>query len=63
MAWTSTEEEAMDIIGKHMQSMRLEKKRELNELYSRLIFPKTRSKLDGCQVDYPLGSYFCDNVG
>ena len=30
----------MDIIGKHMQSMRLEKKRELSNLYSRLMFPQ-----------------------
>ena len=40
MAWASKEEEAMDIIGKHMQSINLEKKRELNELYSKLIFPQ-----------------------
>ena len=40
MAWASKEEEAMDMIGKHMQSMRLEKKRELNKLYSKLIFPR-----------------------
>ena len=30
----------MDVIGKHMQVMRLEKKRELSELYARLIFPR-----------------------
>ena len=40
MAWASKEEEAMDIIGKHMQVMSLKKKRELNEIYSKLIFPK-----------------------
>ena len=41
MAWASKEEEAMDIIGnKHMQSMGLEKKRELSELYCKLIFPR-----------------------
>ena len=40
MAWTTLEEEAMDIIGKHMWVMRLEKKRELSELYARLIFPQ-----------------------
>ena len=40
MAWTFKEEEAMDIIGKHMQVLRLEKKRELNKLYSKLIFPQ-----------------------
>ena len=32
MAWKSLEEEAMNIVGKHMQVMRLEKKRQLNEL-------------------------------
>ena len=40
MAWTSLEEEAMDIIGKHMQVMRLDKKRELSEIYTKLIFPR-----------------------
>ena len=39
MAWASKEEEAIDIIGKHMSVMRLEKKRELSEIYSKLIFP------------------------
>ena len=40
MAWMSLEEEAMDAIGKHMRVMRLEKKREVSKLYSKLIFPK-----------------------
>ena len=40
MAWVSLEEEAMDIIGKHMHIMRLEKKRELCEIYSKLILPR-----------------------
>ena len=40
MAWASKEEEAMDIIGKHMGIMRLEKKKELSEIYSKLIFPQ-----------------------
>ena len=40
MAWASKEEEAMDIIGKHMRVMRLEKKKELSEIYSKLIFPR-----------------------
>ena len=40
MAWASKEEEAMDIIGKHMGIMRLEKKKELNEIYAKLIFPR-----------------------
>ena len=40
MAWASKEEEAMDIIGNHMGVMRLEKKKELNEIYAKLIFPR-----------------------
>ena len=32
----SLEEEAMDIIGKHMKVMRLEKKRELSEIQAHL---------------------------
>ena len=40
MAWASKEEEAMDIIGKHMGVMRLEKKKELSEIYAKLIFPR-----------------------
>ena len=35
----SVEEEAMDIIGKHMGIMRLEKKKDLSEIYAKLIFP------------------------
>ena len=30
----------MDIVGKHMRVMRLEKKKELSEIYSKLIFPQ-----------------------
>ena len=40
MAWASREEEAMDIIGNHMGIMRLEKKKELSEIYSKLVFPR-----------------------
>ena len=40
MAGASKEEEAMDIVGKHMGVMRLEKKKELSEIYSKLIFPQ-----------------------
>ena len=40
MAWESREEEAMNVIGKHMRKIRIEKKKELNELYSQLIFPR-----------------------
>ena len=39
MAWASCKEEAMNIVGKYMGVMREKKKRELQELYSRLIFP------------------------
>ena len=40
MAYASKEEEAMDIIGKHMDVRKLEKK-ELSEIYVKLIFPET----------------------
>ena len=40
MAWESSEEEATNVVSKHMQEMRIEKKKELNELYSQLIFPR-----------------------
>ena len=40
MAWASKEEEAMEIVGKHMGVMRLEKKKELSKIYSKLIFPQ-----------------------
>ena len=39
MAWASKEEEAMNLVHKHMGVMKVNKKRELNELYTRLIFP------------------------
>ena len=42
MAWASKEEEAMDIIGKHMGVMRLEKKKVLSEIDSKFIFPRQR---------------------
>ena len=40
MAWESLEEEAMSIVSKYMREMRTEKKKELSELYSQLIFPR-----------------------
>ena len=40
MAWESLEEEAMNVVSKHMREMRTEKKKELVELYSQLIFPR-----------------------
>ena len=40
MAWASHKEEAMNIVGLHMGVMRAQKKRELQELYLRLIFPR-----------------------
>ena len=50
MAWTSLEEEAMDIVGKHMQVMRPKKNKELSEIYSKLIFP--RQGLDWTDVKW-----------
>ena len=50
MAWASLEEEAMDIVGKHMYVMGLEKKRELCDIYSKLIFP--RQGLDWTDVKW-----------
>ena len=41
MTWASKKEEAMDIIGKHMGVMRLEKKKDLSEIYAKLIFQGT----------------------
>ena len=40
MAWESREEEAMNIVSKHMHEMRNEKKKEINELYSCHLFPR-----------------------
>ena len=40
MVWESCEEEAMNIVSKHMRKMRIEKKKEINELYSWHIFPR-----------------------
>ena len=40
MAWEAHEEEAMNIVSKHMRKMRIEKKKEINELYSRHLFPR-----------------------
>ena len=40
MVWESCEEEAMNVVGKHMREMRIEKKKGLSELYSQLIFPR-----------------------
>ena len=39
MAWASKEEEAMNLVRQHMGVMKVDKKRELSELYTRLIFP------------------------
>ena len=43
MAWESKEEEALNLIGQHMGVMEIEKKRELSDLYTRLIFPMRNS--------------------
>ena len=40
MAWEYCEEEAMNVVDKHMREMRIEKKKELSELYSRHLFPR-----------------------
>ena len=44
MAWTSKEEEAMSIVCQYMGVMKEEKKRELSEIYSQLIFPKKENE-------------------
>ena len=40
MAWASKEEEVLYHLGQHMGVMPIEKKRELSDLYTRLIFPR-----------------------
>ena len=40
MAWESCEEKAMNIVSKHLHEIRIEKKKELSELYSRHLFPR-----------------------
>ena len=42
MAWTSKEEEAMYLVRLHMGIMKADKKKELSEIYSCLIFPRPR---------------------
>ncbi len=39
MAWASTEDEALNLVGQHMRVMRNKSKIELCNLYSNLIFP------------------------
>lgn len=39
MAWASTQEEALYKVGQHMGILPMEKKKELSDLYRRLIFP------------------------
>ena len=43
MAWVSKEEEALEIITQHMKVMDEDKKGELNDLYTCVIFPKHNS--------------------
>ena len=38
------EEEAMNIVSKHMRKMRIEKKKEINELFSQHLFPRQGQK-------------------
>ena len=40
MAWASKEDEVLDIVGKQMGVMSLEKKKKLSESYSKHIFPQ-----------------------
>ena len=40
MAWETHEEEAINIVSKHMCKMRIEKKKEISELYSWHLFPR-----------------------
>ena len=40
MAWEYREEEAMNIVSKHMRGMRIEKKKEISKLYSWHLFPR-----------------------
>ena len=40
MAWETREEEAMNIVSKHMRKMRIEKKKEISELFSQHLFPR-----------------------
>ena len=46
MAWVSKEEEALDIITQHMRVMDEDKKEELNDLYTCLIFFRQSSTWD-----------------
>ena len=46
MAWVSKKEEALEIIMQHMRVMDEEKKEELSDIYSCLIFPKLNSTWD-----------------
>ena len=40
MAWTSKEEQVMNLIRKHMESMSLEKKDNLISYYTDVFFPR-----------------------
>ena len=44
MAWKSTEEQALNLIGQHMGVMKDDNKEELSGLYSRLIFPERQEE-------------------
>ena len=45
MAWKTCEEEATNIVSKHMRKMRVEKKKEISELYSWHLFPRQGQNL------------------
>ena len=59
MAWTSKKEEAMYLVRLYLEVMKVDKKKELSELYSCLIFSRPRHSWS----DVKLGSYSCDHVG
>ena len=44
MAWDSTKEQAMYLIGQYMGVMEDDNKEELSKLYSWLIFPKRKEE-------------------
>ena len=46
MAWVSKEEEALEIITQHMRVMDANKKEELSDFYTNLIFPRQNSTWD-----------------
>ena len=58
MAWASKKEEAMNLVRQHMGVMKVDKKRELSELYTRLIFPLQGNGWGDVKWVTPLGVTF-----